>query len=65
MSMSEIDYVESLIIDDGLPEWIDEDAHLHDYDYDEEEARIQEYLCEEAYLKCLIKGEPIEEDEEC
>lgn len=63
--MNEVDYAESLIIDDGLPEYVDEDAHLHDYDYDEEEARIQEHLCEEAYLEYLIKGEPKGDDEEC
>lgn len=32
--MNECDHVESLIIDDGIPEWIDEDKHLTDYDHD-------------------------------
>ena len=52
--MNEVDYVENLIIDDGIPSYVDEDAHLHDYDYDEEQMRIDEYECEEAYLQHLI-----------
>jgi len=52
--MNEVDYAESQIIDDGIPSWVDEDAHLHDFDYDEQQARIEEHKCEEEYLAHLI-----------
>lgn len=48
--MNECEHAESLIINDGIPEEWDEDKHLHDYDYDEMQAKIEEHYLEE-YLE--------------
>ena len=49
---SEIRHFEQLeeACDDGIPEWIDEDRHLHDFEADEMQQRIEEHYLEE-YLE--------------
>lgn len=37
---------------DGIP--LDENTHLHDYDYDELTSNIETRKCEEEYLAYLI-----------
>ena len=56
MTAPEIRYFEQLeeSCDDGIPEWVDEDAHLHDYDYDELQAMIETHNCEDEYIAHLI-----------